>query len=274
MRFQSSVAVVTPLALAGAAVVSAENNVDVVSSSHVNSLSTTNEDIAPMKRRLLQKIKKRNQIFGSNAVTQSSQNDAAMPDVGILSSSQSTPRFLQEGTDDGIQFFCPRTTCPSVLCDCAEEGGSLERCSKQLTDVCLAGKLQDCVFSDYIEVYTSVYCPFTFCLDDGFEENQCDCAFYDMYCGQIQEDKKKCELLKADGGEEEKMPFFGCDETDLADVCDQAKSCKDNGDLKGLPIEEWKTVAYRMNGAGGRGISGVVVGALGLLSAFLFLLNN
>jgi len=274
MRFQSSVAVVTPLALAGAAV-NAENAIgavdSVVSTSHVNSPSTTN-DSSPMKRRLIQKIKKRNQLFGNNISSNSKQS--GMPDVGILSRSSDTPRFLQDETDDGVDFFCPRTTCPSTLCDCAEAGGSLEKCSTELQSVCLNGQLGDCVFKDYVHVYQSVYCPFTFCLNDGFLENQCDCAFYDLYCAQIQEDKVKCDLLKADAGEDEKMPFFGCDETDLASICDQSKSCKEKGDLNGLPIGEWKGMAYRMNDAGGRSSSGLVLGTLGLLSAFLFMMNN
>lgn len=271
MRFQSTVAVVTPLALAGAAV-NAENTISAVDTSNVNSPTTTN-DSAPMKRRLLQKIKKRNQLFGNNASSSSKQS--GMPDVGILSHrSSDTPRFLEGETDDGVDFFCPRTTCPSALCDCAESGGSLEKCSTELQSVCLNGQLGDCVFRDYVEVYQSVYCPFTFCLNDGFLENQCDCAFYDLYCAQIQEDKVKCDLLNADADADEKMPFFGCDETDLAAVCDQSKSCKEKGDLNGLPIGEWKGMAYRMNDAGGRSSSGLVLGTLGLLSAFLFMMNN
>jgi len=278
MRFQSSVAVVTPLALAGAAVVSAENTIGAVdnvvsTTSHVNSPSTTNSDNAPMKRRLLQKIKKRNQLF-DNIKSSSNSKQSGMPDVGILSRSSDAPRFLEGATDDGIDFFCPRTTCPSALCDCAEGGGSLERCASELQSVCLNGQLGDCVFRDYVQVYQSVYCPFTFCLNDGFLENQCDCAFYDLYCAQIQEDKVKCDLLKADAGADEKMPFFGCDETELAAVCDQSKSCKEQGDLNGLPLGEWKGMAYRMNDAGGRSSSGVVLGALGLLSAFLLMMNN
>jgi hypothetical protein len=283
MRFQSSVAVAAPLALATGAAVSAESigAVDnaVSSSQMMNSLSTTNNENAPMTRRLLQKYKKRKQLFGNNASSISSKrNNAGMPDVGILSKSSDTPRFLDGVATDGDEatFFCPRTTCPQALCDCAENGGSLEMCSPELQSVCLNGQLADCVFSDYVEVYRNVYCAFTFCLNDGFLENQCDCAFYDMYCAQIQEDKDKCNLINADADADvENMPFFGCDETELATVCNQAKSCKDSGDLNGLPLGEWKGMAYRMNGAaGGKSSSGVVMGALGLLSAFLFLLNN
>ena len=278
MRLQSSVAVATtPLALAGVAV-SAENTIGAVdhiaveTTQDVNSPSTTNNDRAPMKRRLLQKIKRRNQLFGNSVSPDSKQN--GMPDVGILSGSSDTPRFLEGENDDGVTFFCPRTTCPSTLCDCAEEGGSLEKCSTELQSVCLNGQLGDCVFRDYVQVYQSVYCPFTFCLNDGFLENQCDCAFYDLYCAQIQEDKVKCDLLNSDAGADEKMPFFGCDETELAAICDQSKSCKENGDLNGLPLGEWKGMAYRMNDAGRRSSSGVLWGALGLLSAFIFLMNN
>jgi hypothetical protein len=276
MRFQSSVAVVAPLALAGASVsaetIGAVDN--VVSASQANSPSTTNNnENAPMKSRLLQKFKKRKQLLGKNDA--SSSNAAGMPDVGILSKSGTPPRFLQES--DQVQFFCPRDTCTQDLCDCAEEGGSLERCSKELKEVCINGMLDQCVFGDYVEVYRNVYCLFTFCLDDKFPESKCDCAFYDMYCAQIQEDKAKCDdLLNADAGADEKMPFFGCDENELASVCDQAKSCKDSGDLNGLPLGEWKGMAYKMNGAGGRiSSSGAVFGAaLGLLSAFLFMMNN
>jgi hypothetical protein len=280
MRFQSTVAVVAPLALAGASV-SAEtiDAVDnVVSASQANSPSTTKSRNAPMKRRLLQKFKKRKQLFGNNdASSNSKRNTAGMPDVGILSKS-GTPRFLQEDTDDEVTFFCPRDTCPQALCDCAEEGGSLENCSSELQSVCMNGQLSDCVFVDYVSVYRDVYCPFTFCLNDGFLENQCNCAFYEMYCAQILSDKEKCALLNADSGtgDDEKMPFFGCDEADLASVCDEAKSCKDSGDLNGVPLGEWKGLAYKMNGAGGRiSSSGVAFGAaLGLLSAFLFVMNN
>ena len=285
MRLQSSVAAVTPLALAGVAVSAEKNTIGGVdhndisvatTQDYVNTPSTTNNDSAPMKRRFLQKIKRRNQIFGNGVSSSSNNKQNGMPDVGILSRSRSsdTPRFLQ-GDDDGVTFFCPRTTCPSALCDCAEDGGSLEQCSTELQSVCLNGKLADCVFSDYVQVYQSVYCPFTFCLNDGFQENQCDCAFYDLYCAQIQEDKAKCdELLNADAGTDEKMPFFGCDETTLVEICDQSKSCREQGDLNGLPLGEWKGMAYRMNDAGGRSSSGVIWGTLGLLSAFMFLMNN
>ena len=36
-----------------------------------------------------------------------------------------------------------------------------------------------------------------------------------------------------DGGSDKKP--FGCDEEELKNVCDQAKACKDSGDLNGLP---------------------------------------
>jgi hypothetical protein len=245
--------------------------------------ATKNENAPIVKRRLLHKFNKRRQLHQQQG--NSNNNVAAagmMPDVGILGS----PRFLQDETttttaEDEIQFYCPRTTCPAALCDCAESGGSLERCSNELQSVCLNGQLDDCVFHEYVEVYKTVYCGFTFCLNDGdFQDNQCDCAFYDMYCDQIQADKETCNLINADSGGDggnEKMPFFGCDETELATICDQAKSCKDNGDLKGVPVEEWKGMAFRMNGAGGRSSSSssvLVMASLGLLSTFVFMWNN
>ena len=162
MRIQPSISVVAPLALGGAAA-SAEktgalDNVVTLS----NSLSATNNENAPtpMKRRLFQKLKKRRQLQASMSDNNKQGNAAGMPDVGILAKKpDSDPRFLQDsdstGADDTdeIQFFCPRTTCPSALCDCAESGGSLEKCSNELQSVCLNGQLGNCVFHEYVEVY-------------------------------------------------------------------------------------------------------------------------
>lgn len=173
-------------------------------------------------RRLLQRFKARKQ-----RAYNPEQSVVGAPDTGILNNN--LPRFLQD-----YEYYCPRDTCPSELCDCADEGGALEDCTSQLQSVCLAGKLGDCVYEGYVPVYQAVYCPFVSCLGEGFRENQCDCAFYDLYCSRLTGDECKSIIPTASDGVDKK-PFFGCDETELASVCDQAKSCKTAGDLQGLP---------------------------------------
>ena len=74
----------------------------------------------------------------------------------------------------------------------------------------------------------------------------------------------------ADGGADKK-PFFGCDETEMQTVCDQAKVCKDNGDLNGLPeLGQW--VGINKNGGGTRSL-GAVAG-ITFLSSIIWVLNN
>jgi len=179
-------------------------------------------------RRLLQKFKKRKQRAHNPENQPASLSGRS--DVGILSNSD-TPRFLEEAAD--YDYYCPRDTCPTELCDCADSGGSLEDCTEELQHVCSTGKLGDCVFSEYLQVYQEVYCPFVSCVGEGFHENQCDCAFYELYCGRL-EGAECTSFVKAEGPD--KKPFFGCDETELAGICDEAKSCKAKGDLQGLPL--------------------------------------
>lgn len=193
---------------------------------HTNALSSasnTSPNSHGKAHRLLQRFKdkyqRRTQHVHTGAV-----------DVGILGSSKHEPRFLE----DVYEYYCPRDTCPSELCDCADKGGSLEDCTNELQNVCIQGKLSDCVYEGYIAVYETVYCPFVNCLGEGFRQNQCDCAFYDLYCSRLNGEECKNVVPDPDGGSDKK-PFFGCDETELSKVCDQAKVCKDSGDLNGLP---------------------------------------
>lgn len=195
----------------------------------VESKSSDNSIASGKARRLLKRFKKRKERH-----LQSQEEEV---DVGLLSSG--APRFMEE-TD--YEYFCPRETCPTELCDCAEEGGALEDCTQELQSVCRAGNLGDCVFHDYVKVYEEVYCPFVSCVDNGFRENQCDCAFYDLYCDRLH--GNEClnflgEEIQNDGPD--KKPFFGCDESELQNVCGEADACKKRGDLQGLPeLGTWK----------------------------------
>ena len=178
-------------------------------------------------RRLLQRMKKRREAHFTGFANNDNnkfENSGSDSDIGILGRA---PRFLQENDYD---YYCPRDTCPTELCDCADSGGSLEDCVDQLQAVCRAGKLDQCVFKDYVEVYQEVYCPFASCAASGHRENQCDCAFYTLYCDKLQN-------CKSD--DPDKKPFFGCDEAELADMCEEAKACTDRGDLQGLDLGEW-----------------------------------
>jgi hypothetical protein len=133
------------------------------------------------------------------------------------------------------------------------------------------GKLGDCVYEGYIAVYQTVYCPFVSCLGEGFRQNQCDCAFYDLYCARLNgEECREVVPSNTDGGSDKK-PFFGCDEEELKNVCDQAKACKDSGDLNGLPdLGQWvgtSTVGIKGNSAS-RACTGIITGVTLLSSAF------
>lgn len=180
-------------------------------------------------RRLLQRMKKRREAhFTTTTNNNKFDNSASDSDIGILGRSNgNAPRFLQENDYD---YYCPRETCPTELCDCADGGGSLEDCVDQLQAVCREGKLDQCVFKGYVEMYQDVYCPFASCAASGHRENQCDCAFYQLYCDKLQN-------CKSD--DPDKKPFFGCDEDELLAMCDEAKACADRGDLQGLDLGEW-----------------------------------
>ncbi len=165
------------------------------------------------------------------------QSNTIKTDIGILA--DSTPRrFLQE--DAQYDYYCPRDTCPTELCDCAETGGSLEDCTAELQSVCKAGRLADCVFQDYIQVYQKVYCPFVSCVDGGFRDNQCDCAFYELYCNRLMSDECSGGVTGISANDPDKTLFFGCDAEQVANVCDQAKTCKARGDLQGLDLGTWE----------------------------------
>mmetsp|Transcript_8821 Transcript_8821/g.18349 ORF Transcript_8821/g.18349 Transcript_8821/m.18349 type:complete len:311 (+) Transcript_8821:148-1080(+) len=233
----------------------------------------------PTKRRLLHTLQKRKEkAYQRHLMKQNAAQSpaSAQPDVGILSSSQSTiPRFLAD-----YDYYCPEDTCPKELCDCANAGGSLEDCSTELQNVCASGRLQDCVFEEYVPVYQEVYCPWTMCLDGGFRVNQCDCAFYEMYCNRL--NGEECEdVIKhaADSDEEDKKPFFGCDEAEMKDVCDQAKVCKERGDLNGLPdLGTWQGtgvvgIQKAVDSGSERLGSGGVLAGVTIISYLLYVMN-
>lgn len=219
------------------------------------------------QHRLLKKFKKRKER-AHNAKVQSEQGGES--DVGVLSNSN-TPRFLQNDYD----YYCPHDTCPTELCDCADSGGSLEDCTDELKSVCAAGRLGDCVFGDYVQVYEEVYCPFVSCVGEGFRENQCDCAFYELYCERLQ--GAECEdVLGVSSDDPDKKPFFGCDEEELASVCDEAKTCKGRGDLQGLPnLGTWKGAVTTgiHNDSGGKLGGGTVVAGVTLMSMLWIMVN-
>lgn len=214
------------------------------------------------QRRLLQKFKKRKQRAFNPDNQPVSLSDRS--DVGILSKSD-TPRFLQE---DDIDYYCPRETCPEELCNCAESGGSLEECTDELRSVCQGGQLGDCVFSSYLQVYQDVYCPFVSCVGEGFHENQCDCAFYELYCNRLEGEECTPFLQEADPSEPDKKPFFGCDKTELDGICNEATTCKAKGDLQGLPqLGTWQgTVTTGIKKSSGEKMGASVVAVVTLFS--------
>jgi hypothetical protein len=223
----------------------------------------TIESERPRAHRLLQKFKNRRRLAAQN------ESGGTEMDLGILSKTSDTPRFLQDDYD----YYCPRETCPSELCDCADSGGSLEDCTSQLQNVCRAGRLGDCVFKDYVQVYEEVYCPFVACTVEGFRENQCDCAFYELYCERL--NSNDCAtVIHATSDEADKKPFFGCDETELKNVCAEAHTCKDRGDLQGLPdLGTWKgSVTTGIRSSGERAGGSIMVGVT-LMSMFWLMVN-
>ena len=223
--------------IAGVAAV-ATDNVDAAATNNVDAadVSTHTADIpdkSSIPRRLLQRLKRRKDAATFTRRNQN-QSGGKKSDVGILS--KSAPRFLQ---DSDYEYYCPRDTCPTELCDCADSGGSLEDCTNELQTVCRAGKLSDCVYAAYVKVYEEVYCPFVSCVDQGFHEDQCDCAFYELYCSRLKSDDC-AEIVHVSTDDADFKPLFGCDETSVATVCDQATVCKNKGDLQGLDLGTWK----------------------------------
>mmetsp|Transcript_1145 Transcript_1145/g.2006 ORF Transcript_1145/g.2006 Transcript_1145/m.2006 type:complete len:271 (-) Transcript_1145:246-1058(-) len=230
-------------------------------------LSTPLNDINNQKqRRLLQKFKQRKQRMHQKQRGR----ESGEADVGVLASKRDIPRFLEE---DDYDYFCPRDTCPEELCDCADSGGSLEECTDELANVCRAGRLGDCVFKDYVQVYEEVYCPFVSCVGEGFRENQCDCAFYELYCNRL-EGEECTPYIQSDGAD--KKPFFGCDETELAGVCEEAHACKDRGDLQGLPeLGTWTgSVMTGIRKNSGERVGGGLVAAVVTSLSMLWLMTN
>lgn len=252
-----------PAAIVNAATVSSPKTQDLLS-------APTNGNGKRTQHRLLQKFKKRKERAFNAQLQNQGNGEAHAADVGILSTKSDTPRFLETSYD----YFCPRQTCPAELCDCADSGGSLEDCTTELQNVCRAGRLGDCVFKDYVKVYEEVYCPFVSCVGEGFRENQCDCAFYELYCSRL--GSGECNTaLQVSSDDPDKKPFFGCDETELKNVCDQAHTCKAAGDLQGLPdLGTWQgsvTTGIRNSGESVGG--GMIMAGVTLLSTFWLMVN-
>jgi len=220
-------------------------------------------------RRLLQRLKKRKDAATFTRRNRN-QNGGKESDVGILA--KSGPRFLQ---DSDYDYYCPQDTCPAELCDCANSGGSLEDCTSQLQSVCRSGKLGDCVYAAYVKVYEEVYCPFVSCVDQGFREDQCDCAFYELYCSRLKSEDCK-DILNVDTDDADNKPFFGCDETSVATVCDTATACKNKGDLQGLDLGTWKGAVATgiMSNSGDKFGVGSVFAGVSLLSVIWILMNT
>mmetsp|Transcript_25210 Transcript_25210/g.45386 ORF Transcript_25210/g.45386 Transcript_25210/m.45386 type:complete len:272 (-) Transcript_25210:202-1017(-) len=244
------------------------NNGAVSSPKTRDLLSTpTTDNNSNKKHRLLQKFKKRKQRELQNQ--RGGESDQA--DVGILSSKSDIPRFLQNDYD----YYCPRESCPAELCNCADSGGSLEDCTDELQMVCRTGQLDKCVFSDYVQVYEEVYCPFVACVGEGFRENQCDCAFYELYCNRLE--GAECVPFLQTSEDPDRKPFFGCDETELANVCSEATSCKGRGDLQGLPeLGTWQgsvQTGIKVKSSGERVGGASVVAGVTLLSMLWLMVN-
>ena len=234
---------------------------------HDNLLSAETNGNKRKGHRLLQRFKsRRERAYDAKANSGGNGEEA---DVGVLGGDS---RRLQNDYD----YYCPRETCPTELCDCADSGGSLEDCTKELKSVCQMGRLGDCVFQDYVQVYEEVYCPFVACTEEGFRENQCDCAFYDLYCDRLVGDECS-SVVKANSNAADKKPFFGCDETELKNVCDQAHTCKDKGDLQGLPdLGTWQgtaTMGIKSSGERVGGGSLAVAAGVALLSMLWVMVN-
>ncbi|KAL9183529.1 hypothetical protein ACHAXT_004385 [Thalassiosira profunda] len=225
----------------------------------------TNDNGERKAHRLLQKFKNRRaRAFQTEAEGRSA---AEENDVGILA--KGGERRLAD-----YDYYCPRDTCPSALCDCADSGGSLEDCTEELKSVCAAGRLGDCVFRDYVQVYEEVYCPFVACTEEGFRENQCDCAFYELYCERL--NSNECStVIHATSDEADKKPFFGCDETELKNVCGEATACKSRGDLQGLPdLGTWQgSVMTGIKNVGERAVGRSVAAGVAVLSALWLMVH-
>ena len=261
MYFQRATSIIA----AGCAVaaVDAKNS----SPTTANLMSTPAQNNGP-RRLLQQKLKKRRQQASTFTRRKDNQYSGAVTesDVGILGKRFTPPRFLQDETESDYDYYCPADTCPAELCDCANSGGSLEDCTTELQNVCRAGRLGDCVYEAYVKIYEDVYCPFVSCVDQGFREDQCDCAFYELYCSRLK--SADCAELvaasQADAADaDDEKPFFGCDEESMATVCDTATYCKEKGDLQGLDLGAWQGDVVTMNSSetvrfgGGSGLAGV-----------------
>ena len=266
MHFQRA----TSILAAGCAVaaVDAKNSAAILLSSPTTAtqlLSSSDHKNGP-RRLLQQKLKKRRQQASTFTRRKDNQYSGAVTesDVGILGKRFIPPRFLQDETEGSdYDYYCPADTCPAELCECATSGGSLEDCTTELQNVCRAGRLGDCVYEAYVKIYEDVYCPFVSCVDQGFREDQCDCAFYELYCSRLK--SADCADLvhasQADAADaDDEKPFFGCDEKSMATVCDTATYCKEKGDLQGLDLGAWQGSVVTMNSSErmrGSGLAGV-----------------
>ncbi|KAL3821687.1 hypothetical protein ACHAXA_003245 [Cyclostephanos tholiformis] len=268
MHFQIAASILTGC-VAVNAVADARAATDVSNAASISSSSVTlSHEMNNRPRRLLQRLKKRRDAATFTHRNQNQSEEGS--DVGILA--KSAPRFLQ---DTDYEYYCPRDTCPTELCDCADSGGSLEDCTSELQSVCRDGKLGDCVYAAYVKVYEDVYCPFVSCVDQGFREDQCDCAFYELYCSRLKSEECS-EILNFSTDDADKKPFFGCDETSVAAVCDTATACKNKGDLQGLDIGTWQgaVATGMMKNAGDKFGGRDALMGLSLLSVIWLLVNT
>jgi hypothetical protein len=61
-----------------------------------------------------------------------------------------------------------------------------------------------------------------------------------LYCDRLTSDECSSGVTGISANDPDKTLFFGCDAEQVANVCDQAKACKERGDLQGLDLGTWE----------------------------------
>mmetsp|Transcript_22198 Transcript_22198/g.48191 ORF Transcript_22198/g.48191 Transcript_22198/m.48191 type:complete len:325 (+) Transcript_22198:61-1035(+) len=90
-------------------------------------------------------------------------------------------RTQQTSVSNRPDWVCP-TNCPKQFCRCAGKFGDVKACAKEMNDICVDGAVGSCLSDSYLPFYQDTYCPFSECIVNKRDYEECSCEYYRDYC--------------------------------------------------------------------------------------------
>ncbi|EJK63793.1 hypothetical protein THAOC_15530, partial [Thalassiosira oceanica] len=131
----------------------------------------------------------------NNLVMRSEQSVRSLRDMA-----QDSAHVIGGGTGE-----CP-STCSSELCRCVESSSEIASCASEISAVCQADTLSDCMPDNYVDYYRATFCPMAQCLDENASQVGCNCQFYQNLCESYPDgDFGYCNVARCCQNEEDDM---------------------------------------------------------------------